>query len=136
MHAGLDDQAGVRLGRFARQAQGVADIVAHAVEDLWGHVVVGQDDRVLLPLQRVDGRDQRRLQAPLERSDPRLHLLPQRRCGRLYIRREGQGLEAVVHRRLPCDAPSYAQYEHFGGLEKRRKAETASVGTYASSEHK
>jgi hypothetical protein len=51
-------------------------IVAHAVEDLGRHVVVGQDDGVLLALQPVDLGDQRGLQPPLHRGDVMLDLVP------------------------------------------------------------
>ena len=95
--AGLDDDRGVGLGRLAGQTKAVADIVADAVEDLRRHIVVRQDDGVLLALQRVDRGDQRRLQPPFQRGDARLDLLPDRAgCG-LNLAGERQRHGSVRH---------------------------------------
>ena len=96
VHAGLDDDLGVGLGRFLGQAKAVADIVAHAVEDLGRHVVVGEDDGVFLALQPVDLGDQRSLEAPLHRGDVMLDLFPQGKGGGFNRGRERK-LRTVGH---------------------------------------
>ena len=66
------------LGCFLGELQAVAANVADAVEDFRRHVVVRQDGRVALLLERVDRLDQRRVVRPLERRDDMLHALIKR----------------------------------------------------------
>ena len=60
---------------LARELQRVPADIAHAEEDLRSHVIVRQDDRVLLTLQAIDARDERRVGRPLDRGDDVLHAL-------------------------------------------------------------
>ena len=80
---------------------GVGDYVGDPVEDLGRHVVVGQDDRVLLALQPVDLGDQRSLQAPFHRRDVGADFFPEGGGGRLDLRRERQIDRTVSHVALP-----------------------------------
>ena len=73
--AGLYDDGGIRLRRFARELQRVASEIADAVEDLGGHVIVREDDGVLRHLHLVDRRDKGRVSRPLDGGHDVLDLL-------------------------------------------------------------
>ena len=81
MHAGQHDHISVGLRGLGRQRQTVADDVGHAVEDLRRLVVVGQDDRVPLPLQAVDLVHERSVEGPFHGGDHALHALIDRPRG-------------------------------------------------------
>src|SRR6185437_11476086 len=81
----LNDDLRIRSSCLARQGEAVADEVRDAVEDLGRHVVMAEDDRVLLALQRVDRGDGGRKRRPLDlRHDVRNLLIePSRFAGDL-----------------------------------------------------
>ena len=54
VHAGQHDDVGLDVDGLTGQGEGVADDVGDAVEDLRGHVVVGEDHGVALLLQPHD----------------------------------------------------------------------------------
>ena len=53
MHAALDDDGGVDLGRLARELQRIADEVGDTVVDFRRLVIVRKDDRVALRLSAL-----------------------------------------------------------------------------------
>ncbi len=65
----LHDDVRVRLGCFLGELQAIAQDVAHAVEDFRRHIVVRQNDRVLLALEIADRLDVWRVSRPLERRN-------------------------------------------------------------------
>jgi hypothetical protein len=98
--ARLHDHVRVGLGRLSRQPKAVAHVVADAVEDLRRHVVVGQDHRVSLALERVDAVDQGRVEPPLVRGHAGADLLPDRGEVALDFGRERES--GVGHLLLLC----------------------------------
>ena len=69
MHAALDDDVGIDLGRLARELERIADEIGDAVVDFRRLVVVRQDDGVALLLERVDRLDVGREERPFDRGD-------------------------------------------------------------------
>jgi hypothetical protein len=127
-HAALDDDGGVDLRRLARELERIADEVGDAIVDFRRLIIVRQDDRVALRLERVDRLDVRREERPFDRgndgSDARVErgglaldpgvpferghrqraVSPRRRGGAAVRRRRGtagRGLEGLQHRH--CD---------------------------------
>ena len=101
MHAALDDDVGVGLGRLAGELKRVADHVGDAMEDLRRHVVVRQHDGVARALQLVDGLDVGRKARPLDRRDDARHALVKMRGLARDLRRIGEvGQERGRKRRL------------------------------------
>ena len=68
MHAALDDDVGIDLGRLARELERVADEIGDAIVDFRRLVIVRQDDRVALLLERVDRLDVGREERPFDRA--------------------------------------------------------------------
>src|SRR5262245_55860425 len=75
MHAALYDDARLDLAGVARERQAVADKIGVAVVDLWGLIVVRQDDGAAFALELVDGPYIRGEERPLDR---RHHVLDAR----------------------------------------------------------
>ena len=73
MHAALDDDLGIDLGRLARELERVPDEIGDAIVDFRRLVVVRQDDRVALSLERVDRFDVGRKERPFDRGDDGPH---------------------------------------------------------------
>ncbi len=84
------------------------------MEDLRGHVIVGEDHRMAFALERVDGGDIGREDRPLDFRDDALHPGIEGRGGSGDCRVESGSL-IILH-----DRPHYAQYEHIYGVKKRR----------------
>src|SRR5215472_78840 len=129
MHACLHDELRVGARRLAREAEAVADEVADAMEDLRRHIVVGEDDRVLLPLQPVDLRDQRRMQLPFEGCDAPFHLLPDGPGFGVDLSRKGERLASVGHGVLLLLSLSISYAE-------RNAGKGPAFPPYAKTEHK
>ena len=102
---------GVDLGGLARELERVADEIGDAVVDFRRLVVVRQDDRVALLLERVDRLDVGREERPLDRRDDGLDPLVEMRglaldLGIPFQRRHRQ--HAVAAGRV-CGRPQRAQ---------------------------
>src|SRR5215471_11113253 len=69
MHAALDDDLSLRLGRFARELQAVTDEIRDAIVDFRRLIVVSKDDRAALLLERIDGPDVGREERPFDRGN-------------------------------------------------------------------
>ena len=62
-------RGGLAARRLAGEGQRVAHKIAHAMEDFRRHVIVRQDDGILLPLQPVDLGDHRGIGGPFDLRD-------------------------------------------------------------------
>ena len=109
MHARLDDDLGVGLGRLTGERERIPDEIGDAVEDFRRHVIMGEDDRVALALQRVDGGDIGREHRPFDGRHHGLHPLV-KRVGRGYPRRQF----------LSHGVPYYTRFEYIYGIKKSR----------------
>ena len=69
MHTGLDDDVGAGGRGFAGELQAVAAKIADEAENVRRHVIVGEDNRVLLFLDPVDRSHERGHSGPLHRRD-------------------------------------------------------------------
>ena len=90
MDAALNDNVGFDAGGLDRKLEAVAHHIRNAVIDLRRHVVVREDDRVLLFLELVDRGDVGRVTGPVDRIDHAVHLgkrVRHRLC-QLGVRRE------------------------------------------------
>lgn len=119
---GLDDDVGLALGCHARQGETVPPQVAHAVEDVGRHVVVGENDRVLLFLELVDRMDQGGLGRPFHRRDDVLHAVVEMIRGGpdlVRIRQFRPVLIKALRRTVPVHSVHsvlpFAQYEQYWG---------------------
>ncbi len=80
MHAGQDDDLGVDRHRLPCQRQTVADDVSNAVEDLWRHVVMREDDSVPFALQPENSIDILSEDRPFHRRDQRFDAVVEGGC--------------------------------------------------------
>ena len=69
MDASLNNNIGIDIRRFTRQLQAVTAKITDQTENVRRHVIVREDDRVLLCFEVVDRRDQRRHSRPFHRGD-------------------------------------------------------------------
>src|SRR5215471_15534386 len=79
MHAALDDDLSLRLGRFARELQAVTDEIRDAIVDFRRLIVVSKDDRAALVLERIDGLHVGREERPFDRGNDGLDPLVEMR---------------------------------------------------------
>ena len=75
MHAALHDDVGFLLRGQARQLQGIADNIRHAMENFWRLIIMRQDHRIALLFDFVDRLHIRRKEGPFDRGDHILHTL-------------------------------------------------------------
>ena len=75
VHAALNDDVRVRLGRLAGELERIPDHVGDAIVDFRRLIIVRQDDRVALALERVDRLHVGREEWPFDRRHHRLDAL-------------------------------------------------------------
>ncbi len=87
MHARLHDDFGVGLGGFASELQRISDEIGDTMENFRRHVVVSEDNGILLALQRVDGLNVRRMNRPFDLGNNMRRPCDKARASRLRSKR-------------------------------------------------
>ena len=95
--AGEHDHIGIGARRLARQRQAVTNDIADRVENVWGLIVVRQDDRVAFLFELEDRRDVGGEDRPFERRNVPLDALIELRKRR---GNPGGGVGGLQHRHL------------------------------------
>ena len=75
MHAALHDHVAFGLGGQTRQLQAVAHHIGHPVEDFGSLIIMGQNHRIALLLDAVDGVDIGGVERPFDRGNDILQTL-------------------------------------------------------------
>ena len=139
VHSGLHDDIGIHIGSFTGQLEAVTTEIADKLEDVRRHVIVRQDDGVLLFLEPIDCRHEGRNGWPFHRSDEILYQRVQviglhfhrviideaaRFSGRSAAQRSwrgaaGAGINKTCHVVLLRSRPTYARSEYNMGRKPR-----------------
>src|SRR5262249_51665072 len=90
VHAPLDDDLGVGLGRLTGELERIADHVGDAMEDLGRHVVMREHDGVARPFKLIDGVNVGSESWPLDRRDDARYALVKMRGVTRDLRRVGE----------------------------------------------